>query len=122
MFLPRGIAIADVSLVHPLSKHLLHRAAKRAGAVASHRDQQKRTSYAWLGTNGYEFVPVSVESYGRLSQPAMNVLHTLVEEAAGPRGVLRASFVEGAPRELSVGLVRGKIFLYRASVGMLDAG
>jgi hypothetical protein len=36
-----------------------------------------------------------VESYGRLSQPAMKLLHTLGEEAAGPGGVLRASFVDG---------------------------
>jgi hypothetical protein len=49
----------------------------------------------------------------------MKLLHTLGEEAAGPGGVSRASFVAGALRELSVGLVRGNYFLYRASVGML---
>jgi hypothetical protein len=49
----------------------------------------------------------------------MKLLHTLGEEAAGPGGVSRASFVDGALRELSVGLVRGNYFLYRASVGML---
>jgi hypothetical protein len=119
MVLPRGIAIADVSVVHPLSTNLLHRAASTAGAAASHRDHQKRTTYSRLEPNGYEFVPFSVESHGRLSQPAMKLLHTLGEEAAGPGGVSRASFVAGALRELSVGLVRGNYFLYRASVGML---
>jgi hypothetical protein len=119
MVLPRGIAIADVSVVHPLSTHLLHRAASTAGAAASHRDHQKRTTYSRLEPNGYEFVPVSVESFGLLSQPAMKLLHTLGEEAAGPGGVSRASFVDGALRKLSVGLVRGNHFLYRASVGML---
>jgi hypothetical protein len=118
MVLPRGIAIADVSVVHPLSTHL-HRAASTAGAAASHRDHQKRTTYSRLEPNGYEFVPVSVESYGRLSQPAMKHLHALGEEAVGPGGVSRASFEDGALRELSVGLVRGNYFLYRASVGML---
>jgi hypothetical protein len=54
-----------------------------------------------------------------LEQPAMKLLHTLGKEAAGPGGFLRASFVEGAPRELSVGLVRGGYFLCRASFGML---
>jgi hypothetical protein len=62
-----------------------------------------------VATSGYEFVPISVEPYGRLSQPAMKLLHTLGKEAAGPRGVSRALFVEGALRELSVGLVRGNI-------------
>jgi hypothetical protein len=41
------------------------------------------------------------------------------DEAAGPGGVTRASFVNGALRELSVGLCRGNFFAYRASVGML---
>jgi hypothetical protein len=92
MVLPRGIAIADISVVHP---HLLHRAAATAGAAASHvhRDQQKRTAYARLEPNGYEFVPVSVESFGRLSQPAMKLLHTLGNEAAGPGGARRYIYV-----------------------------
>jgi hypothetical protein len=102
-------------------RHHLHRAATTAGAAASHRDQQKRTTYAWLGPNGYEFVPVSVESYGCLSHPAMKLMHMIGEEAADPGGVSRASCVEGALRELSVELVRGDYFLYRASVGMLPA-
>jgi hypothetical protein len=117
--LPCGTAIADVSMVHPLSTHLLHRAASTAGAAASHRDQQKRTTYAWLEPNGCEFVPVSAESSERLSPLAMKLLHTLGDEAAGPEGGSWSSFVEGAPQELSVGLVEGNHFLYRASVGML---
>jgi hypothetical protein len=119
MVLPRDIAIVDVSVVHPLSTHLLHRAATTAGAAASHRDQQERTTYARLEPYCYEFVPASVDSYWRLSQPAMKLLHTLGKEAAGPGGVSPAPFVEGALRGLSVGLVRGNYFLYRASVGML---
>jgi hypothetical protein len=119
MVLPQGIPIADVSVVHPLSTRLLHWAASTARASASHRDQQQRTTYAWLVPKESEFVPVSVESYGRLSQPAMKLLHTLSEEAAGPGDVSQASFVDGALRKLSVGLVRGNCFPYRASVGML---
>jgi hypothetical protein len=34
----------------------------------------------------------------------MKLLHLLRDEAAGPGGVMRASFVNGALRELSVGL------------------
>jgi hypothetical protein len=49
----------------------------------------------------------------------MALLHSLGDEAAGPGGVSRASFVAGALRELSVGLIRGNFLLYRASVGML---
>jgi hypothetical protein len=60
-----------------------------------------------------------VEIYGRLGQPAMKLLHSLGDKAAGPGGVTRASFVYGALRELSVGLCRGIFLSYRASVGML---
>jgi hypothetical protein len=117
--MPQGIAIADVSIINPTSLNTLSRAAATAGAAASHRDRQKQTAYARVEPNGYNFVPFSVESYGRLGQPAMALLHSLGDEAAGPGGVSRASFVAGALRELSVGLIRGTFLLYRASVGML---
>jgi hypothetical protein len=112
----------DVAFLWPSAcgrRVVLTRAASTAGAAASHRDHQKRTTYSRLEPNGHEFVPVFVDSYGRLSELAMKLLHTLGEEAAGPGGVSRAPFVAGALRELSVGLVRGNYFLYRAPVGML---
>jgi hypothetical protein len=68
--------------------------------------------------NGYPFVPFSVESYGRIGMPVMNLLHALGDEAAGPGEVTRGSFVAGALREISVGLCRGNFFLYRACSGM----
>jgi hypothetical protein len=54
--------------------------------------------------HGYGFVTFSVETYGRLGQAAMKLLHLLGDEAAGPGGVSQASVVHGALRELSVGL------------------
>jgi hypothetical protein len=50
-----------------------------------------------------------VESYERLGQPAMKLLHALGDEAAGPGGVDGASLA-GAQSKLCVGLCRG-IFL-----------
>jgi hypothetical protein len=117
--MPQGIAIADVSVIHPLSLNTLSPAAATAGAAAARRDQQKRASYARVEPNGYAFTPFSIESYGRLGQPAMQLLHALGDEASGPGGVTRASFVAGALRELSVGLCRGNFLMYRASTGML---
>jgi hypothetical protein len=49
----------------------------------------------------------------------MKLLCLLGDEAASPVGVTRASFVNGALRDLSGGLCRGSFFAYRASVGML---
>jgi hypothetical protein len=113
MAMPQGIAIADVSVIHPLSA-----AAASPGAAAARRDHQKRTSYAGVEPNGYAFVPFSVESYGRMGQLAMKILHQLGDEAAGPGVITRASFVAGTLRELSVGLCRGNFLMYRASGGM----
>jgi hypothetical protein len=41
------------------------------------------------------------------------------DEAAGPGGVNRASFVAGPLRERSIGLCRGNFSMYRAYLGML---
>jgi hypothetical protein len=49
----------------------------------------------------------------------MKLLHELGDEAAGPGGVSRASFVAGALLEISIGLIRGNFFCYRASASVL---
>jgi hypothetical protein len=49
----------------------------------------------------------------------MKLLHALGDEAAGPCGVDRASFVAGALRGVSIGLCRGDLSMYRACLGML---
>jgi hypothetical protein len=48
----------------------------------------------------------------------MKLLQALGDEAAGPGGITRTSFVAGALREISVGLCRGNFFMYRACLGM----
>jgi hypothetical protein len=57
--------------------------------------------------------------YLRFGQLAMKLLHQLGGEAAGAGGVSLASFVLGTLRALSVGLVRGNFWQYRALTGML---
>jgi hypothetical protein len=75
-------------------------------------------AYAGVEPNGFSFVPFSVESYGRLGQAAMKLLHLLGDETAGPGGVSWALFVAGALRELSMGLIRGNFLLYCALLGL----
>jgi hypothetical protein len=104
LVLPRGITIPDISITHPLAINTLAAAATTAGAAVTRREQQKRATYSRVEPNGFPFVPFSVESYGRIGQPAMKLLHALGDEAAGPGGVTRASFVAGGLREISVGL------------------
>jgi hypothetical protein len=97
-------------VVHLLSINTPPQAATTAGAAASARDQRKGHAYAQVEPNGYCFVPFSVESYGRLGLPAMKFLHELGDKAAGPGGVLRSSFVAGALREISIGLIPENFF------------
>jgi hypothetical protein len=94
--LPGGITIADISAIHPLSIHTLPAEATSAGAAAAGRDPH---IHEWSQTAA-PLCTFSVESYGRSSQPAMKLLHALGNEAAGPGGVDRASFVAGAFRKL----------------------
>jgi hypothetical protein len=115
---PGGITRVDISITHPLAINTLAAAATTACTAAARREQQKRTTYSRVEPNGYPFVPFSVESYGHIGQSAMNLLHALGDEAAGPDGVTRASFVANALREICVGLCRGNFFMYRACLGM----
>jgi hypothetical protein len=57
------------------------------------------------------FVPMSVESFGRLGGPALKLLGDLADQAvqAGGPGLSRAAFISGALRELSVALCRGNM-------------
>jgi hypothetical protein len=115
------IAVTDISVVHPLSINTLSAAAAEAGAAASCRDQQKRYAYVRVDPSGYAFVPFSVESYSCLGKPAMKLLHDVGEEAAGPRGGMRASFVLGALCELSIGLIRGNYLMCRVVLDPIGA-
>jgi hypothetical protein len=69
--------------------------------------------------NSFPFVPFSMESYGRLGQPPIKLLHELGDEAAGPGRVDWASLVAGALRKLKAGWCRGKNLMYHACFGML---
>jgi hypothetical protein len=55
--------------------------------------------------NGYPFVPFSVESYGRLGQPAMKLLHSLGDEAAGPVGSRGHPLLQALCASLALGCV-----------------
>jgi hypothetical protein len=62
------------------------------------------------------FVPMSVESFGRLGAPALTLLGDLADQAvqAGGPGLSWAAFISGALRELSVALCRGNASLSRS--------
>jgi hypothetical protein len=107
-----GVVIADVSIVHPTAPSFV---ATTTGAAARSGDAFKRAHYARrrLG-GGYELVPVSVESFGRLGVPAYALLGHVADMAADCGGVSKAAFMESALQETGVMLAKGNGRLLRA--------
>jgi hypothetical protein len=107
--LPGGVTIADISVIHPLSINTHPAGETMASAAASRRDRQKQATYAQMKPCGFSFMRMlfSVESYELLGQPALQLLHALADDAAGPGRVNGAFFVVVALCELNVGLCMG---------------
>ena len=70
--LPTGLIVADISVIHPGAATYVDKACKVAGAAAAVRDAEKIRKYRASPLGGAcEFVPLSVETYGRMEEPAM---------------------------------------------------
>jgi hypothetical protein len=65
-----GLAVADVSMVHPAAATYVRQASGTMGEAVVAGDAEQRAMYG----GGGEFVPLSTESYGRLGIPAMKFL------------------------------------------------
>ena len=116
--LPNALTVADVSVIHPAAPTYVRAAAQTAGSAAANRDQSKRDRYQTADPTGYAFTPLSTESYGRLGQPAMELLSQLGTIAAAGGSVDRDVFVANALRRLSIALCRGTGVTYRRSLTM----
>jgi hypothetical protein len=114
-----ALTVADISVVHPAARTYVRAAAATAGSAAALRDRDKKARYERGDTGGYAFVPLSVESYGRMGVPAMQLLNTLADTAAASGVVVKGDFVRNTLRELSVGLCKGNGILYRAGLKIL---
>jgi hypothetical protein len=119
LVLPDGLTVADVSVVHPAAPTYVAAAAQTDGSAAAARDQLKRARYQSDDPAAYAFQPLSVETYGRMGKPAMQMLNTLASAAVNAGVQLKGDFVTNALRELSVGLCRGNSVLYRRSLYVL---
>jgi hypothetical protein len=91
-------------------------AVRTTGVAAAARDASKWRAYLQV-SSALPFVPMSVESFGRLGAPAVTkLLGDLADQAvqAGGPGLSRAAFTSGVLRELSVALCRGNASLCRS--------
>jgi hypothetical protein len=100
---------------HPAAASFAVGAARTPGFAAAARDACKRRAY-WQVSSALPFVPMSVESFGRLGAPALTLLGDLADQAvqAGGPGLSQAAFISGALRKLSVAFCRGNASLCRS--------
>jgi hypothetical protein len=114
---PRRLVIGDVSVIHPASRSCAWEAARLPGWAAARRDAPKERAYRRV-SSGLPFVPLSVESFGRLGAPALSLLCSLADHAVqvGGSGLSRDAFNSGALRELGVALCRGNASLDRSGL------
>ena len=117
--LPERLTVVDVSVICPSARTYVRNASLRDGSAAAVRDQQKTRKYASGGGAPSAFVPISVESHGRMGKPAMDLLGTIAEAANLPEKNGSATFVGNALRELSVALCVGNALCFRAGLKIL---
>ena len=101
-----GLTMVDVSVVHPAADPYRRAAARTTGSAAC-RDVAKRAKYASADPDGCSFKPLSVETSGRLWEPAMELLNDLETSAASSGTVQKDNYVVNVLQELRVALCLG---------------
>jgi hypothetical protein len=79
-----GLVVTDVSVVHQAANSFFRWAARTAGAAGAAASLRDASKYGGDGqVAGGSFTPNSMESYGRLGRPVMQLLQTLAAAARG---------------------------------------
>ena len=93
-------------------------ASRKEGSAAEVRDQQNGAKYERADPHGYAFIPLSIETYGRLGKPGMELLNKLGDRAA-EGGADKSVFVANALRHLSIALCRGNAVICKRSLTVM---
>jgi hypothetical protein len=111
--------VGDVSVIHPGASTYCAVAAKTDGGAATRQDADETALYRGYGAGCYRFVPLTVETFGRLGKPLMKLITDVSDQATqhGNGAFTREQFVTGVLRELSVCLCRCNASLERAVSG-----
>ena len=90
-----------------------------AGKCAKAREKQKCNHHAKGGTTGYDFVPIVIETHGRLGEAAKAEIKYLADVASSGGRVDRGAFIRNFKTELSVAHVKGNALVFQACFGQL---
>ena len=113
--LPDGsVTVLDAVVTHPCGRSCVALASQRDGHAAAKAAKRKEDSFqSAMGDGaGYTFVPLAMESFGRLGTAAMRFLGRLGDIAAEEGRVSKAAFVRAAHRRISCAIVRGNARVY----------
>jgi hypothetical protein len=115
-----GIRILDCVVTHPAAASYVRDAAESGGSAAAKAEARKRADFRDIGEgSAYGFVPLAVESYGRMGAAASRFLSELGDLAAAGSRVSKAAFVRGVRRELSCALCKGNARMYYKSLSRI---
>jgi hypothetical protein len=92
-------------------------AAQAAGSAAAKAETRKRRAFEEIGEgSAFEFIPLAMESYGRMGCAASRLLSELGDLVAQGSRVSKAAFVRRVRQELSCALCRGNARMYYKSL------
>ena len=116
--MPDGrIVVLDCVITHPAAASYVVEASRTTGSAARRAERRKQQNFEAFGNgSAFEFVPLAVESYGRLGQAASRFLSELGAVAALDGRVSKAAFVRFARQELSCTLCKGNAGVYASSL------
>ena len=114
--MPKGMLVLDVNIVHAPAIAFLEgtvatgSSSDVVGAAATIGEKDKEDEYRRdIDGGAYEWVPVVMESGGRLGKGSMRVLNRLATIAAESDGVEKHVFVRRAQEALSVARARQRV-------------
>ena len=112
--MPEGrVVVLDCVVTHPASASYVRNASHTPGAAALRAEQMKRRNFGALGAgDGFDFIPLAVESFGRLGLEASRFLSDLGDIASASGAASKAVFVRSVRQELSCALCRGNGRMY----------
>ena len=114
------VRVLDCVVTHPAAASYVRDAAQAPGSAAAKAETRKRRAFEEFGEgSAFEFIPLAVESYGRLGSAAARFLSELGDLAAEGTQVSKAAFIRGVRRELSCALCKGNSRMYYKSLSRI---
>ena len=115
------VRVMDCVVTHPVAASFVRDAAEVAGSAAAKAELRKQRAFEEFGEgSAYDFIPLAVESFGRMGSAASRFLSELGDLAAGGGNrVSKAAFVRGVRRELSCALCKGNARMYYKSLSRI---